>query len=117
MSYALKPAPGKKFMKRTVEQITEEIIRAKIEGKSYAYEDSLNWSKELSADILAAIQTKCDYERYKIVVQVSIAEACQQGMRVSSRCLWNPDTDNFAECTVSTEAMHCTALVFGLYWP
>jgi hypothetical protein len=37
-----------------------------------------------------------DYPRYKIVVQVVMGENKLQGVRVASRCLWDPETDNFA---------------------
>ena len=34
--------------------------------------------------------------RYKIVVQVALGEMREQGVRVASRCLWDPVTDNHA---------------------
>ena len=70
---------------------------------------------ELSGDIQQAVRAK-GYTRYKLIVTVTIVEACQQGMRLASRCLWDPETDNFAEYTYSSETMHATVLVFGLYW-
>jgi hypothetical protein len=73
-------------------------------------------SKDISQTIQEAIADMRNLARYKFVVQVFIAEACNQGMRVSSRCLWDPETDGFAEFTHSTEHMHVTALVFGLYF-
>ena len=36
------------------------------------------------------------YARYKFVVQVVMGENKAQGVRVASRCLWNPETDNYA---------------------
>jgi hypothetical protein len=36
------------------------------------------------------------YPRYKFVVQVSITSTTGQGVRVASRCLWDPKKDNFA---------------------
>ena len=41
------------------------------------------------------LHTELGYERYKLVVQVVLGENRQQGVRVISRCLWDPDTDNF----------------------
>lgn len=34
--------------------------------------------------------------RYKVVVQVTLGELKEQGIRVASRCLWDPSTDNYA---------------------
>ena len=111
----MKPAPGQKFMKRDVEKLLKQYLEEKLADKSYNYEESLNWSKELSGDIQQAVRN-LGYTRYKIIVSVSIIEACQQGVRLASRCIWDPETDNFAEYTFSSESMHATALVFGLYW-
>ncbi len=111
----MKPAPGEKFMKRDVEKLVKKMVDEKLADKAYNYEESLNWSKELSADIQNAVRM-LNYVRYKIIVSVTIIEACQQGVRLASRCLWDPETDNFAEYTLSNETMHATALVFGLYW-
>lgn len=111
----MKPGPGEKFMKRDVEKLLKKMLEEKLHDKPYSHEDSLNWSKELSGDIQNAVR-QLGYIRYKIIVSVTIIEACQQGVRLASRCLWDPETDNFAEYTLSNETMHATALVFGLYW-
>ncbi len=111
----MKPLPGQKFMKRDVEKVVKQLVDEKLRDKAYNYEDSLNWSKELSVDIREAVCTM-GYVRYKIIVSVTIFEACQQGIRLASRCIWDPETDNFAEYSFSSETMHASALVFGLYW-
>ena len=111
----MKPGPGQKFMKRDVEKLLKQQLEEKLADKPYNYEESLNWSKELSGDIQQAVRN-LGYQRYKIIVSVSIIEACQQGVRLASRCIWDTETDNFAEYTFSSESMHATALVFGLYW-
>ena len=37
-----------------------------------------------------------NFDRYKLVVDVSIGEFKGQGIRVGSRCIWDTTTDNFA---------------------
>lgn len=39
--------------------------------------------------------------RYKIVVQTTVGQMRDQGVRVASRCLWDPVTDNYASCYYS----------------
>jgi hypothetical protein len=34
-------------------------------------------------------------ERYKIVVQTVIGEQREQGFQFSSKCLWDPNTDDY----------------------
>ena len=35
------------------------------------------------------------YERYKLVVQVTVGEKTGQGIRLASRCLWDTATDKY----------------------
>lgn len=37
--------------------------------------------------------------RFKIVVQTTIGQMRDQGIRIASRCLWDPTTDNYASCS------------------
>ena len=39
--------------------------------------------------------------RYKIVVQTTVGQLRDQGVRVASRCLWDPTTDNYTSCSFS----------------
>lgn len=48
--------------------------------------------------------------RYKVVVQVTLGELKEQGIRVASRCLWDPSTDNYASAgfkNVSRPVVDC----------
>ena len=114
-SHPLKPRPNAKFLKRDVEKKVEAILQERVGDKAYNYNDTMAQSKELCSEIQQAV-LNMGYERYKLVVQVTIAEACSQGLRIASRCLWDPEVDNFAQFTFSTEHMHVTGIVFGLYW-
>jgi len=109
------PPKDKKFMKREVEKLLEEILQREFAEKKYVYEEAMTWAKDISQEIQRRVSEK-PYERYKTVVQVTLTEAAGQGIRVASRCLWDPEVDNFAEVTMSTEYIHVIALVFGLYW-
>jgi hypothetical protein len=37
--------------------------------------------------------------RYKIVVQTTVGQMKDQGIRIASRCLWDPTTDNCVSCS------------------
>ena len=61
--------------------------------------------------LLAAIA----YERYKIIVQVTIGELRDQGVRVASRSLWDTNTDNYASASFQNQSLWCSCMVFGVY--
>lgn len=56
------------------------------------------------------------YDRYKFVTHVTVAEAAQQGLRVASRCLWDPETDNYATYNYNSETKHVYIVVFAVFW-
>merc|ERR1712205_124653 len=53
----------------------------------YDEADAKEWSIEISEDVKARVK-ELAYKRYKIIVQVTIGELRDQGVRVASRCLW-----------------------------
>eukprot|EP01063_Lacrimia_lanifica_P037436 TRINITY_DN7685_c0_g1_i1.p3 TRINITY_DN7685_c0_g1~~TRINITY_DN7685_c0_g1_i1.p3 ORF type:complete len:138 (+),score=67.22 TRINITY_DN7685_c0_g1_i1:70-483(+) len=114
-TYAMKPREGTKFLKRDVENVMTSILHEKLKDKEYDPAEQGQLIKELCTEIQAAVK-QMGYERYKIVIQVNITEAQGQGIRIASRCLWDPDQDNFAEATFKSQHLWCCALAFGCYW-
>ena len=53
--------------------------------------------------------------RHKIVVTVNIGQMQGQDIRASSRCLWQPQHDDFAEANYKGKDFWSTATVYGVY--
>lgn len=113
-SYPMKPRPGSKFMKRDTEKVIERVVTDAVGDMPYVFEESQQLTKDLCVRVQDSVN-EMGYERYKLVVQVTITEAAQQGLRVASRCLWDPEVDNYAEYTHSTQHMHANVVVFAFY--
>ncbi|KAL9645552.1 hypothetical protein ABK040_000615 [Willaertia magna] len=94
-SYRMKPNDNEKFNKLEVEQKIEELLKSELESYEYDANTSINRSKEISAKVLDSLK-KMNYPRYKFVVQTTITSSSGQGIRVASRFLWDPSTDNYA---------------------
>ena len=56
-----------------------------------------------------------DIPRHKIVVQVTIGQMKDQGVKIASRCLWDPATDNYVAVSFQNQHSWACATVFGLY--
>lgn len=118
--YAREPftlsAPSSKFSKadveRTIREVCEEMVGP---TRAYVFEETQPLIRDLGNEIQQRI-VRLGYERYKLVTHLTVTEAADQGMRVSSRCLWDPATDNYAAYTFSSESLHVCVVVFGLYW-
>lgn len=110
------PAPNQKFSKAEVEKTVKAVCDDMIgDRRKYHFEEAPLLIKELCNEIQQRV-LRLGYTRYKLVTHAVIMEAAQQGLRVASRCLWDPDTDNYAAFSYSNETMHVSVVVFGLYW-
>jgi hypothetical protein len=84
-----------RYSKSLVEAEVMKLLQSEMENQKYNASTSIQTSKELCSKILAKVK-ELGYKRYKFVVQVVITSSSGQGIRVASRCLWDPAKDNFA---------------------
>jgi hypothetical protein len=47
--------------------------------------------------------------RYKIIVQTTVGQLHDQGIRVASRGLWDPNTDNYASASYANVSLAASA--------
>ncbi|KPA85432.1 hypothetical protein ABB37_01737 [Leptomonas pyrrhocoris] len=110
------PRPEAKFSVHAVESVIHEVCESMVgPGRLYVYEEAQPLIKDLCAEVQQRL-VRLGYERYKLVTHATVTEAANQGMRIASRCLWDPETDNYAAYTYSNEYMHVSVAVFGVYW-
>ena len=102
-------------MRGPVQKILTETIKERIEGTQYDPLKSAQIAKEL-ADTIKERVKNLGYERYKLVVQVTVGEKTGQALRLASRCLWDTATDNFAPDFYENSSVFCVGMVFGLYY-
>lgn len=124
-TYILKPNENEKFYPSQVHKVVQEILSkefddAKIDEKWI--EDWIDFgdefedlTKDLADKIKNEIKLKLNLPRYKIIVQVTVGQRKDQGVRITSRCLWDTSTDNYASVNYQNEHVWVSALVFGLY--
>ncbi|KAL7699433.1 Tctex-1 family [Lotmaria passim] len=110
------PRPEAKFSVHAVERVIQEVCEKMVGlDRTYVYEEAQPLIKDLCAEIQQRL-VRLGYERYKLVTHATVTEAANQGMRIASRCLWDPETDNYASFTYTNEYMHVSVVVFGVYW-
>lgn len=77
-------------------------------------------AQSMSEDILKSIREKvCDslkMPRYKLCYQVVIGELQGQGVRITHKCLWDKNFDNYASFTHTNESLYATVICFGCYY-
>ena len=101
-------------MRGPVQKILTDTIKERLEGTQYDPLKSAQIAKEL-ADTVKERVKNLGYERYKLVVQVTVGEKTGQALRLASRCLWDTSTDNYASTRYQNQSLWCCAMIFGLY--
>lgn len=123
-TFHLKPEENEKFYPSKVKLIAKEILEGALEGKvdEKWVDEWADFGEEfeaLSKDVSDKIKERCkatlDIPRYKLIVQVTIGQMKDQGVKITSRCLWDTATDNYATASFQNQHIWASAIVFGMY--
>jgi tctex1 domain-containing protein 2 len=74
---------------------TPQVVKEELAGKKFDEQEAKEWSLNI-ADTIRERVRQLNIPRYKVIVQVTIGQMLDQGVRVASRCLWDTATDNYA---------------------
>ncbi|XP_068445826.1 dynein light chain Tctex-type protein 2B [Clinocottus analis] len=114
-AYLIRPNHHNKFKPAIVKECIREVVRERLSALQYDPEEAPALSRSL-AEVIKDKVKNAGFDRYKLVVQVVIGEHRGQGVKMSSRCLWDADTDNYAEDVFMNDSLFCVVAVFGSYY-
>ena len=111
-------APNKNFhllndyqIKENLQKLIEKTINPQIEYES-------NRCFQISRDLSQAIKNtmkSLNYQSYKYIVQVILGEENQsENLMMTSRCLWNIQTDHLISLHHSNQKIFCAVTIFAL---
>ncbi|XP_054708931.1 dynein light chain Tctex-type protein 2B-like [Uloborus diversus] len=114
-SYVIRPPFRKRFNASAVKEIIKLLLVDELGQKKYSSLDAMETAKNLSKMIVDKLK-EMPYEGYKYSVQVVFAEQKGQGLKMSSLCMWDADTDNCASVFYMTEHLICATTIFAVYF-
>eukprot|EP00804_Cyclotella_cryptica_P025114 CCRYP_012978-RC/>CCRYP_012978-RC protein AED:0.47 eAED:0.55 QI:0/0/0/1/1/1/3/0/153 len=123
-TYRLKPEESGKFYPSQAKKIAKEILEEELCGKvdekwveewADFGDEFETLSKDIADKIKERIKCTLNIPRYKLAIQVTIGQMKDQGVRITSRCLWDTSTDNYATASFQNRHVWASAIVFGLY--
>ncbi|KAF7667209.1 hypothetical protein LDENG_00072060 [Lucifuga dentata] len=114
-TYLIRPNHQHKFKPAVVKACIREILRERLSGLQYNSEEVSDLSHSLTNSIKDKVKN-VGFDRYKLVVQLVIGEQRGQGVKMSSKCLWDADTDNYAADVFMNDSLFCLVAVFGTYY-
>lgn len=107
--------PDQKFLSGKTKAYIEEILAKKLQDMEYNDEKAKSMCSALSEEIKAKVKENWLVRRYKLVCLVNIGKPMGQGMRITSRCLWNPAYDTFVTASYATEKIFGQVCVYAVY--
>ena len=118
-TYRVEPEESDKFYPSVARDVAEKVVTSVVTagGEEPAYDDreAQDMSLDISDRVREEVASVLKGSRFKIVVQTIIGQVADQGVRVASRCLWDPSTDNYAKYTYEGKNCFITVLIFALY--
>ncbi|KAL7494155.1 hypothetical protein ACHAWT_003294 [Skeletonema menzelii] len=116
-TFRTEPEEAGKLYPSKAKAIADEILSEKLENKSadaieFEFEEV---SKAIADEVKEKIKASLHIPRYKVLVQATIGTMKDQGVKITSRCLWDTSTDNYATASFQNEFIFASVLVFFLY--
>lgn len=106
------------FDARVVEDLLEKLIESQMEplGKIQFTEDFVKpLCKNISEEVLTAVKAK-NFDRYRILVNVTVGEKFHQSFHQSTSYLWDAETDAFAKYVYERPGIFVITTVYGIYY-
>ncbi|XP_063218238.1 dynein light chain Tctex-type protein 2B-like [Bacillus rossius redtenbacheri] len=113
--YLMKPELKDRFKPQTVKELIHTVLNDELRGKTYSADEAPKWADHI-AKTLRNKMKELSLRQYKYMVQVLLGEQRGAGVKTGMRCLWDADTDNYANDVFLSDTMFCMAVVFAVYF-
>ncbi|RKP01857.1 hypothetical protein CXG81DRAFT_7835, partial [Caulochytrium protostelioides] len=107
--------PEKKPMAKELSGIAHDTLQRLLTNVKYDGQTVETTQLHIANEIMAAAKA-LQYPRHKYIVEVVVSEFQSQGIKVSSRALWDASTDEQAAATFQNSSLSAVAMVFACYF-
>ncbi|CAF4836274.1 unnamed protein product [Pieris macdunnoughi] len=112
--YEVRPGLGEKFQAQNVRDIIVSTMQEQLTGRQYRSDQAPRWAKVIANAVRQRVQ-ELDMKRYKVIVQTTILELKGAGVKCGQRCIWDPETDDYADDLYRNDTIFCYTIVYGIY--
>ncbi|CAH4035057.1 dynein light chain Tctex-type protein 2B-like [Pieris brassicae] len=112
--YEVRPSLGEKFQAQNVRDIIVSTMQEQLSGRQYRSDQAPRWAKLIANAVRQRVQ-ELDMKRYKVIVQTTILELKGAGVKCGQRCIWDPETDDYADDLYRSDTIFCYTIVYGVY--
>ncbi|XP_002731775.1 dynein light chain Tctex-type 5-B-like, partial [Saccoglossus kowalevskii] len=108
-------APPKKFPVGQVKNILKDVLESYLAEERYEPELCRQMTKTISEVVKARVKD-LQVKRYKVIVLIHIGQIKDQGLKMGSRCLWDPNNDTFSSYEYANNSLFAVGIVYGVYY-
>ncbi|XP_045778018.1 dynein light chain Tctex-type 5-A-like isoform X2 [Maniola jurtina] len=105
----------KRFNIEDVEKTLQRIVTSELEEVEYSDKTAADLCLSLTENIRTAIKEE-NYDRYRIIVVVSIGQRRQQSVHVFHSFLWDHERDGYVSYNFENCHMFANVVVYGIYF-
>jgi hypothetical protein len=113
-TYRMEPDNEYRFRPYRVQPKVLEVLMDRLKDKTYDAATVNELVKDVSRNV-HQLMKNFQMPRYKIIVQTVIGQKFGQLLRIASRCLWDPKTDNMISVNYETQDMIAVVTVYAVY--
>lgn len=113
-TYRMEPDNDYRFRPYRVQPKVLEVLMDRLKDKTYDPTTVNELVKDVSRNV-HQLMRNFQMPRYKIVVQTVIGQKYGQLLRIASRCLWDPKTDNMISVNYETKDLVAVVTVYAVY--
>uniref|UniRef100_A0A674HU51 Tctex1 domain containing 1 n=1 Tax=Taeniopygia guttata TaxID=59729 RepID=A0A674HU51_TAEGU len=107
--------PGGRFPAAAVERILRDAVRSALRERRYEPGPCREAARDIAEAVKAQVKA-LGVPRYKIVVVAHVGQLGGQSLQISSRCLWDPQSDTFSSYVFKNTSLFAVANVYGVYF-
>ncbi|CAF4805805.1 unnamed protein product [Pieris macdunnoughi] len=111
-TYQLKPR--KHFSTEVVGKILKRIVDSELEEIEYSEKAVPDLCSSLAENIRTAVKEE-SYDRYRILVLVTIGQRRQQSVHMFHSFLWDHERDAFSSYNYENCHLYANVVVYGIY--
>lgn len=113
-TYRMEPDNEYRFRPYRIHPKILEVVIEQMKDRTYNPQTVTELVKDVSRSV-HQLMKNFQLPRYKLIVQTVIAQKYEQLVRIASRCLWDPKTDNMLSVQYETKDMVVVVTVYGVY--
>jgi hypothetical protein len=113
-TFRMEPDNEYRFRPYRVQPKVLEVLMDRLKDKTYDASTVNELVKDVSRSV-HQLMKNFQIPRYKIIVQTVIGQKNGQLLRIASRCLWDPKTDNMISVNYETKDMIAVVTVYAVY--